>query len=90
MAQPGVLLGGGGGGGGGEESEKLKGRVSCRINFLNSYARHMTTLRLDVLKCCAVLLLWCCLFFSLTQFVILEHLSILDLALSGLKGLILA
>ena len=31
--------------------------------------------------------LWCCLFFNFTQFVILEHLPILDLALSGGKGL---
>ena len=28
-------------------------------------------------------LLWCCLFFNFTQFVILESLSIFDLALSG-------
>ena len=33
-------------------------------------------------------LLWCCLTFDFTQFVILENLSILDLALSGVKGLI--
>ena len=31
----------------------------------------------------------CCLFFNFTQFVILENLSILDLKLSGVKGLIL-
>ena len=30
--------------------------------------------------------LWCCLFFNFTQFVILENLSVLDLALSGVKG----
>ena len=29
---------------------------------------------------------WCCLFFSSTQFVILENLSILDLAFSGVNG----
>ena len=32
-------------------------------------------------------LLWCCFFFNLAQFVILENLSILDSALLGLKGL---
>ena len=32
-------------------------------------------------------LLWCCLFFNFTQVVILENLLILDLALSGVKGL---
>ena len=31
-------------------------------------------------------LLWCCVFFNVTQFVIFEDLSILDLALSGVKG----
>ena len=31
-------------------------------------------------------LLWRCFVFSFTQFVILEHLSVLDLALSGVKG----
>ena len=31
-------------------------------------------------------LLWCCLLFSFTQFVIFENLSIFDLALSGVKG----
>ena len=31
--------------------------------------------------------MWCCLFFNFTQFVILENLSILDLALSAVKGL---
>ena len=40
-----------------------------------------------ILKCDLKLLsstsLWCCLFFSFTQFVILENLSILDLTLSG-------
>ena len=35
----------------------------------------------------AVESLWCCLIFSFTQFVILEDLSSLDLALSGVKGL---
>ena len=30
-------------------------------------------------------LLWCCLFFNFTQFVILEDLSMLDLPLSGVK-----
>ena len=32
-------------------------------------------------------LLWCCLFFNFTQFVIFTNLSVLDLALSGMKGL---
>ena len=32
-------------------------------------------------------LLWCCLFLNSTQFVILDNLSVLDLALSGAKGL---
>ena len=32
-------------------------------------------------------LLWCCLVFNFTQFVILENLSVLDLALSGMKEL---
>ena len=32
-------------------------------------------------------LLWCCSCFNFTQFVILENLSSLDLALSGVKGL---
>ena len=32
-------------------------------------------------------LLWCSLFSNITQFVILENLSVLDLALSGVKGL---
>ena len=31
-------------------------------------------------------LLWCCLFFNFTQVAILENLSIVDLALSGLSG----
>ena len=30
-----------------------------------------------------------CLFFNFTRFIILEHLSVLDLALSGVKGFIL-
>ena len=33
-------------------------------------------------------LLWCCLFFNFTQFVILENVSSLELALSGVKRLI--
>ena len=32
-------------------------------------------------------LMWCCWFVNFTQFVMLENLSILDLALSGVKGL---
>ena len=32
-------------------------------------------------------LLWCCLLFNFTQFVILENLLRMDLALSGVKGL---
>ena len=32
-------------------------------------------------------LLWCCLFFNFTHFLILENLSIFELALSGEKGL---
>ena len=32
-------------------------------------------------------LLWCCLFFNFQQFVILENLSLLHLALSRVKGL---
>ena len=32
--------------------------------------------------------MWCCLFFNFCQFVILENLSIFDLALLGVKGLI--
>ena len=31
--------------------------------------------------------LWCCFYFDFTQFVILENLSILDLAMSGVQGL---
>ena len=30
---------------------------------------------------------WCCLLFNFTQFVVLEKLSVLDLRLSGVKGL---
>ena len=33
------------------------------------------------------LIAWCCLVLNFTQFVIFENLSILDLALSGVKGL---
>ena len=32
-------------------------------------------------------LLWCCLFFNFTKFLIMENLSVLDLVLSGMKGL---
>ena len=32
-------------------------------------------------------LLWCCLFFNFTQFVVLENLLVFDLALSGVNGL---
>ena len=34
-------------------------------------------------------LLWCCLFFNSTQFAISENLSILELALAGVKGFII-
>ena len=46
------------------------------------------TLRCDhfVGKLLSSTLLWCCLLFNFTQFVILEHLSVLDLALLGVKG----
>ena len=41
-------------------------------------------------KLLSSILLWCCLFVNFTQFVILVNLSILDLALSGMKGLTLS
>ena len=39
-------------------------------------------------SCLSSTFLWCCLFFNITQFVILENFSVLDLVLSGVKGLI--
>ena len=58
------------------EVEDLKGNFAPTFLFL--------LLSFKVLSCT---LLWCCLFFNFLQFVILENLSVLDLALSGLKGL---
>ena len=35
-------------------------------------------------------LLWCCLFFNFPQLAVWENLSVLDLALSGMKGFLLS
>ena len=76
--------------------KSLKSKTVCLINPLTLGYTHFSNFTFygqnpkmwpSIGKLLGSTLLWCCLLFNFTQFIILENLSILNFALSRVKGL---